>query len=440
MNLFELFVKIGVDDQASGQLKKITASIGNGLKTAAKVGLGAITTVSAGIAGLTKLSIDQYKEYEQLVGGAELMFGDAYDYIADKAKNAFSTVQMSQNQYLQQANSFAIGLMNSFGDAAGGISEETAEQMIKSLDKQVDAFEDATEQQIKLINKQYTESMKLIDEEEYQRLKAIDDEIAAINALTEAEQEAFEKEEQEQRKAELQKRIENAKTREEREKAEEDLADYIEQIRYEEVLEQRNIEIEKLKAKKDAIKEEMDSRRQALKEQQEYELETYKQTRDKELEYLKEHLEQQEKAIMESVGSASKGTSASNDAYMKAAELADRIINAQADVVAATGVSQEAVANAFGGLMKNNFNMLDNLRLGITPTKEGFQEVIDKVNEWNEANGNLTNYQMGNLADMQSALVDYIEMQGLAGYAAKEAAGTITGSWGMLSGAWQNFS
>ena len=122
-----------------------------------------------------------------------------------------------------------------------------------------------------------------------------------------------------------------------------------------------------------------------------------------------------------------------------AAELADKIVNADADVVAATGASQEMVQNAFNGIMRSNYVMLDNLQLGITPTKEGFQEVIDKVNEWNAANGEATNYVIDNLADAQSALVDYIEMQGLQGYAANEAADTIQGSIASMKAAYDNF-
>lgn len=122
-----------------------------------------------------------------------------------------------------------------------------------------------------------------------------------------------------------------------------------------------------------------------------------------------------------------------------AAELANKIMTAQADIVAATGNTQEAVENAFRGVMRGNYTMLDNLQLGITPTKEGFQQVIDKVNEWNTAQGNATDYQLGNYADMESALVDYVKMQGLAGYAANEAAGTITGSVSSMKAAFDNF-
>ena len=122
-----------------------------------------------------------------------------------------------------------------------------------------------------------------------------------------------------------------------------------------------------------------------------------------------------------------------------AAELADKVLTAEADIVAATGNTQENVQNAFNGIMKGNFTMLDNLQLGIKPTKEGMQEVIDKVNEWNTAQGKATDYQMGNYADMQAALVDYVEMQGLAGYAAGEASETITGSVNAMKASFENF-
>lgn len=195
------------------------------------------------VADVGKAAYTSYARYEQLAGGAQLMFGDAYDFVAEKARNAYKTVQMSQNDYLQQVNGFATGLKTALGG---------------------------------------------------------------------------------------------------------------------------NVQA--------------------------------------------------------------------------AAELADKVITAEADVVAATGNTKEAVQNAFNGIMKSNFTMLDNLQLGITPTKEGFQQLIDKVNEWNAENGEATAYTIDNLADCQAALVDYIEMQGLAGYAANEAAGTIEGSTASMKAAWQNLA
>lgn len=116
-----------------------------------------------------------------------------------------------------------------------------------------------------------------------------------------------------------------------------------------------------------------------------------------------------------------------------AAMLADRIVTAEADIVAATGNSAEAVQNAFNGVMRGNYTMLDNLGLGINATKEGMQEVIDIVNK---ANG--TNYNINNIADVQQALIDYVDKQNMAGYALDEGAKTLSGSLATLKASWEN--
>ena len=248
-NVFELFATISLDtDEYERKLKDSenkTSTFADVLK--ANLASGAIIAGVKKLAGVVadvgKAAYTSYARYEQLAGGAQLMFGDAYDFVAEKARNAYKTVQMSQNDYLQQVNGFATGLKTALGG---------------------------------------------------------------------------------------------------------------------------NVQA--------------------------------------------------------------------------AAELADKVITAEADVVAATGNTQEAVQNAFNGIMKSNYTMLDNLQLGIAPTKEGFQQLIDKVNEWNAENGEATAYTIDNLADCQAALVDYIEMQGLAGYAANEAAGTIEGSTASMKAAWQNLA
>ena len=123
----------------------------------------------------------------------------------------------------------------------------------------------------------------------------------------------------------------------------------------------------------------------------------------------------------------------------RAAELANDILKAQADIVAATGVNQDQVQSAFAAVMRGNYSLLDNLRVGIKGSKEGMQEVINKVNEWNAANGNATNYQMGNYADMQQALVDYTKMVDVAGTAEKQMSETISGSLSQMKAAFTNF-
>lgn len=122
-----------------------------------------------------------------------------------------------------------------------------------------------------------------------------------------------------------------------------------------------------------------------------------------------------------------------------AAELSNSILIAQSDIVAATGADASAVSNAFAAVMRGNYTMLDNLRIGIKGSKEGMEEVVNKVNAWNKAQGNATKYQMGNYADMQKALVDYVKMVGVAGTAEKQMSETIKGSFGQMKAALDNF-
>lgn len=123
----------------------------------------------------------------------------------------------------------------------------------------------------------------------------------------------------------------------------------------------------------------------------------------------------------------------------RAAELANSVLVAQADIVAATGANQEQVQSAFSAVMRGNYSLLDNLRVGIKGSKTGMQEVIQKVNEWNKAQGNATHYQMDNYADMQQALVDYVKMVGVAGTAQQQMSSTITGSLSQMKAAFDNF-
>lgn len=249
MTLFELVAKLVLDtkDYEKGveDAKQKSSQFASGLKTAlgtvGKVAAGAVAAGATAITAMVKQSTMAYSTYEQLAGGTQLMFGDAYDYVMSKSRDAYKNVQMSQNSYLEQVNGFATGLKTSLGG-----NEQAA------------------------------------------------------------------------------------------------------------------------------------------------------------------------------------------------AELADKIITAEADIVAATGNTQESVQNAFNGIMRGNYMMLDNLKIGINPTKAGMQEVIDKVNEWNAAQGNLTNYTIDSLADCEAALVDYVKMVGYSGYAQNEAAGTIQGSLSMTKAAWEN--
>jgi phage-related protein len=113
LNLFELFVKIGVDDQASGKLSDLSSKLGNGLKTAAKIGTAAVGAAAAGITALTKSAVDNYAEYEQLVGGVETLFKDSANSLMSYAGEAYKAQGISANEYMSLATSFSASLLQS---------------------------------------------------------------------------------------------------------------------------------------------------------------------------------------------------------------------------------------------------------------------------------------------------------------------------------------
>ena len=123
MNLFELFVKIGVDDQASKNIGGITTKLGNGLKKAAGIGLKAVTAASAGIAALTGAAVKNYAEYEQLVGGVETLFKKSSEKVQKYAANAYKTAGLSANEYMSTVTSFSASLLQSLK----GDTEKAAE-------------------------------------------------------------------------------------------------------------------------------------------------------------------------------------------------------------------------------------------------------------------------------------------------------------------------
>ena len=129
MNLFELFVKIGVDDQASGKLSNLSSKLGNGLKTAAKIGTAAVGAAAAGITALTTAAVNNYAEYEQLVGGVETLFGESADKVQQYASEAFRTAGMSANEYMSTVTSFSASLLQSLG----GDTEAAAEYANQAL-------------------------------------------------------------------------------------------------------------------------------------------------------------------------------------------------------------------------------------------------------------------------------------------------------------------
>ncbi len=144
MNLFELFVKIGVDDQASSKIGNITSKLGGGLKTAAKIGTTAVSVASGAIVALTKQAVENYAEYEQLVGGVETLFKNSADTVQQYAANAYKTAGLSANEYMSTVTSFSASLLQSLGgdtEAAAKYADMAVSDMSDNANKMGSSME-----------------------------------------------------------------------------------------------------------------------------------------------------------------------------------------------------------------------------------------------------------------------------------------------------------
>lgn len=122
-----------------------------------------------------------------------------------------------------------------------------------------------------------------------------------------------------------------------------------------------------------------------------------------------------------------------------AAQQTDVAMRAISDNVNTFGTNADSVTQAFQGFARQNFMMLDNLKLGYTGTKEGMQQLIADANAYAAANGQAANLSIDSFSDIVTAIELVQEKQGIAGTTAREAATTIEGSITSLGAAWNNF-
>lgn len=250
MELFKIFGTIALKgkdqfngdlDESSSKAEKLSSKIGKGLGAAAKIGAAAIGAAATAVGALTKKSLEEYAEYEQLVGGVETLFKDSADVVMQYANNAYKTAGLSANNYMETVTSFSAALLQSLG----GDTEAAAKQ-------------------------------------------------------------------------------------------------------------------------------------------------------------------------------------------------ADLAITDMADNANKMGTDMASIQNAYQGFAKQNYTMLDNLKLGYGGTKEEMQRLIDDANALNAAQGNLTNYSIDSYADIVSAIHDLQTEMGITGTTAKEASTTIQGSLSAMKSAWAN--
>jgi len=121
-----------------------------------------------------------------------------------------------------------------------------------------------------------------------------------------------------------------------------------------------------------------------------------------------------------------------------AADYANQAIIDMADNANKMGTSIESIQNAYQGFAKQNYTMLDNLKLGYGGTRGEMERLIEDANKVKEANGEMADLTIDNFADMVEAIHIIQSEMGITGTTAEEASSTIQGSIASLKASWEN--
>lgn len=117
----------------------------------------------------------------------------------------------------------------------------------------------------------------------------------------------------------------------------------------------------------------------------------------------------------------------------KAADVADMALRDMSDNANKMGTSMESIQNAYQGFAKQNYTMLDNLKLGYGGTKSEMQRLLKDAEKITGVK-----YDINNLNDVYQAIHVIQTELGITGTTQEEAEKTISGSWARLKAAWQN--
>ena len=117
-----------------------------------------------------------------------------------------------------------------------------------------------------------------------------------------------------------------------------------------------------------------------------------------------------------------------------AAEVADMAMTDMSDNANKMGTSMELIQNAYQGFAKQNYTMLDNLKLGYGGTKTEMERLLADAQKLTGVK-----YDINSLSDVYNAIHAIQNSLGITGTTAKEAASTIEGSMNSAKAAWDNF-
>lgn len=117
----------------------------------------------------------------------------------------------------------------------------------------------------------------------------------------------------------------------------------------------------------------------------------------------------------------------------EAAKVANQTVIDMADNANKMGTNMEDIQNAYQGFSKQNYTMLDNLKLGYGGTKTEMERLLQDAEKLTGVH-----YDINNLSDVYNAIHEIQKNLGITGTTAKEAATTIDGAMKMTKASWDN--
>lgn len=121
-----------------------------------------------------------------------------------------------------------------------------------------------------------------------------------------------------------------------------------------------------------------------------------------------------------------------------AAHMADMAIRDMSDNANKMGTDMSAIQTAYQGFAKQNYTMLDNLKLGYGGTKQEMERLLERAEEIKASQGELAEYSIESFADIVEAIHVVQDEMGITGTTAAEASNTIQGSFSMMKASWQD--
>lgn len=137
---------------------------------------------------------------------------------------------------------------------------------------------------------------------------------------------------------------------------------------------------------------------------------------------------------METITSFAAALKSSGLSEKEAAEAGDKAVIAMADNANKMGTNMEDIQNAYQGFAKQNYTMLDNLKLGYGGTKGEMERLLADAEKLSGKK-----YDISNLSDVYSAIQVIQDNLGITGTTAKEGASTFSGSLAQMKAAADNF-